>query len=103
MVADEGKIILQKSYGVSDIESHTQLKLSDRFYIGSLTKQFTNVLILQLQEDGLININSPVSLFSTGRIYSTAQDLVIWTQALNGNKLLSDKSKKILFQSIHND
>ncbi|MGB0431230.1 MAG: serine hydrolase [Bacteroidia bacterium] len=61
LVVDEGKIILNKTYGISDFENQTPLKLSDRFYIGSITKQFTSVLILQMQEDGLIDINAPIA------------------------------------------
>lgn len=236
LVADSGKIILHKAYGLSERETNTQLSINDRFYIGSLTKQFTAVLILQLQEDKLIDINNPISdyleefkgityanitvhqvlthtsglgsytshpdfdksipyskqemfefikhpllfesgtdwsysnsgyyllgeiaervsgkdygsllnekilnplemhntsfsyewikkrvangyvrtisgisnmpdyslasLFSTGGIYSTAGDLYTWAQALDSNKLLSDKSKKILYQPLKND
>lgn len=236
LVVDTGEIILHKSYGLSDLENQSPLKLTDRFYIGSLTKQFTSVLILQLQEDGLIDINKPISaylkefidetfdgitvyqllthtsglgsytshpefdksipyseremlefikhpllfepgtdwsysnsgyfllgkiaerltnkdygtllnekifeplnmnntsfnnkwlnervakgyrrtvegimpmptystisLFSTGGIYSTAHDLFIWTKALDGNKLLTEKSKETLFKPIRND
>jgi hypothetical protein len=236
LVADSGEIILHKSYGLSDLENQFPLKLTDRFYIGSITKQFTSVLILQLQEEGLLDINNPIStylnefkdsiyaqitlhhllthtsglgsytshpdfnksknyteekmfdliqhpllfktgtdwsysnsgyyllgiiaervtkkgygklldehifkplemnssafsidwvddniakgyvrsidgiqsmpiysqssLFSTGGIYSTAKDLFIWTQALDGSMLLTEKSKEILFQPILND
>lgn len=35
--------------------------------------------------------------FSAGSIYSTVEDLYLWDQALYGNKLLSDKSKKRMF------
>jgi 6-phosphogluconolactonase len=236
LISDGGKIILHKPYGLSDLHNQTPLELTDRFYIGSLTKQFTSVLILQLQEDELIHLDTPISeyleefsdstfanitihqllthtsglgnytshpdfnkskrysnkemfdlikepllfppgskwsysnsgyfllgkiaervtnrdygsllyekifeplemintsfsnewlnknvakgyvgtiegikpmpsyspasLFSTGGIYSTAQDLYIWTQALDGNKLLTEKSKEILLQPIQND
>ncbi len=61
LVADQGEIILHKSYGNSDISSVSQLELSDRFYISSLTKQFTSALIFLLQEDGLLSINDPIS------------------------------------------
>ncbi len=35
--------------------------------------------------------------YSAGSMYSTAEDLYIWDQALYGNKVLSDKSKKAMF------
>lgn len=61
LVADEGEIILHKSYGKSNLENQSPLKLSDRFYIGSLTKQFTSALIFLLQEEGLLSIEDPIS------------------------------------------
>ncbi len=39
----------------------------------------------------------PTTLFSTGGILSTVDDLLKWDQALYGNKLLSDRSRKIVF------
>ena len=61
LVADEGAVILHKSYGIADFKSQTPLERSDRFYIGSLTKQFTSALILLLQEQELINISDAIS------------------------------------------
>jgi len=63
LVADSGKIILHKSYGTSNRENELKLKLSDRFYIGSITKQFTSVLILQLQENGFLDIHFSVEKY----------------------------------------
>ena len=63
LVADEGEVILHKGYGVSDVETGSRLKLSDRFYIGSLTKQFTSALIFRLQEEGFLNIDQPISRY----------------------------------------
>ena len=63
LVADAGEVILHNSYGYSDLEDHSPLKLSDRFYIGSLTKQFTSALIFILQEDGLLHIEDPLSKY----------------------------------------
>lgn len=61
LVADEGEVILHKSYGNSNFDRTSPLKLSDRFYIGSLTKQFTSALIFVLQEEGFLSINDPLS------------------------------------------
>ncbi len=43
------------------------------------------------------------TLFSTGGIYSTAEDLFKWDQALYTNSILSDSSKTILFDPVLND
>ena len=201
LVTDEGEIILHKGYGVSDRKNNKHVTLGDRFYIGSITKQFTAVLILKLQDQNVLSIEDPISkylpefnpskdysekeminliktplvfesgikwnysnsgyyllgiisekvskksygelmeeniftplqmnntafdtlwlknniakgywrtingfspmpkyslhtLFASGGIYSTAEDLYKWDKALYGNQLLSDASKEILF------
>ena len=63
LVSDSGEVILHQAYGVADRADERPLSLTDRFYIGSLTKQFTAVLILQLYEDGLLGIHQPVSSY----------------------------------------
>lgn len=88
LVADEGEVILHKAYGFSDREAEVKLELSDRFYIGSLTKQFTAVLILQLQEQGFLDITSPLSAYIpefNNEIYGdiTIHQLLTHTSGLN--------------------
>jgi CubicO group peptidase (beta-lactamase class C family) len=63
LVADEGEIILHKSYGLANIDPIENLELSDRFYIGSLTKQFTSALTFILQQEGALNIHHPIRLY----------------------------------------
>jgi CubicO group peptidase (beta-lactamase class C family) len=60
LVNDGGEIILHKSYEVSNRQKNKPLVLNDRFYIGSVTKQFTAVLILQLQQQNLLNVTDPI-------------------------------------------
>jgi len=60
LVADEGKTILHKAYGYSDLGNQARLRLTDRFYIGSLSKQFTSALILILAEEGFFQLNDPI-------------------------------------------
>ena len=40
------------------------------------------------------------TLFASGGIYSTAEDLYKWDKALYGNQLLSKVSKEILFSPV---
>jgi len=61
LVADQGEVILHDAYGFSELDSRTPLQLTDRFCIGSMTKQFTSVLILQLQDSGLLDVHEPLS------------------------------------------
>ena len=43
LVAQKGKVIYQKAFGMSSLESGTPMKIDHVFKIASLTKQFTAV------------------------------------------------------------
>jgi len=77
LVTNNGKIILQKAYGLSEIDPETPLTINNQFYIGSLTKQFTAVLILQLHEEKILDIYSPISKYLDQFNDSIYQDITI--------------------------
>ena len=56
LIIQQGKILLQKSYGYKNF-AHMYLNDSNTiFQIGSVTKQFTATVILKLQEEGKLSI-----------------------------------------------
>ena len=61
IVMDSTSIIYKNTYGVIHPDSAKKIAPETRFYIGSLTKQFTAVLILQLVEENKIELHTPVS------------------------------------------
>ena len=63
LVAQQGKIIFQKSYGYSDIRTREPLKLNSVFQLGSVSKQFTATAILQLYEKGLLSLQDTIQRF----------------------------------------
>ena len=63
LVSKAGKIIYQKSFGKANIESDVNLSSEDIFQIGSMTKQFTAISILILEEKGKLNISDQVSKY----------------------------------------
>ncbi|MGB3300590.1 MAG: serine hydrolase domain-containing protein [Phormidesmis sp.] len=54
---------IARSYSQANREHEVPNKSQTKFRIGSLTKQFTAVSILQLQERGLLDIQSPISAY----------------------------------------
>ena len=50
LVAEKGKVIFKKGYGLANIEWNIPHKPDTKFRIGSITKQFTSMLIMQLVE-----------------------------------------------------
>jgi CubicO group peptidase (beta-lactamase class C family) len=64
MIAQGENIIVNKGYGMADIEKHIPIKPDDNFIIASNTKQFTCFALLMLQQRGLVNIDdSPQKFF----------------------------------------
>lgn len=61
LVADSVGIVFSKGYGYANLEWNISNDVSTKFRIGSVTKQFTAVLILQLVEAGKIDLNKTIS------------------------------------------
>lgn len=63
LVAQKGRVIFEKSYGYSDIRTKDSLKLNSVFQLGSVSKQFTAVAILQLYEKGRLDLKDSIQKF----------------------------------------
>lgn len=63
LVAQQGKILLQKGYGYKNAATHSLNDEKTIFQVGSITKQFTAVVILQLQEKNLLSLQDYVSKY----------------------------------------
>ena len=62
-VVQAGKIVLNKSYGVANVQDNIPVDNKTIFAINSCTKVFTSVAIMQLVEDGKIDLSAPVSKY----------------------------------------
>ena len=63
LVAAGDKVLLNKGYGHADLEWNIPNAPDVEFRLGSVTKQFTAILILLLQQDGKLKISDPVSRY----------------------------------------
>jgi len=61
LVAHRGNVILSNGYGMADRDMGIPNTAYTRFFIGSITKQFTAAAILQLMERGKLELDKPVS------------------------------------------
>lgn len=59
-VAKDGELFYEKTFGHRDREEQTPVNLDTVFGIGSITKSFTCLAIMQLQEEGKLSVNDPV-------------------------------------------
>ena len=61
LVADNGKVLYEKGFGMANMEWNIPNAPDTRFRLGSITKQFTATLILQLVEQGKIKLDGKLS------------------------------------------
>jgi len=60
LLSRDGKVLLSKGYGMANLEDETPNTPQTKFRLGSLTKQFTAVAVLKLQEQGKLIVQDPV-------------------------------------------
>jgi len=63
LVVRDGETVLSRGYGMADLEQQVPHSPQTRFRIGSVTKQFTAAAILQLQDQGLLDVQAPVATY----------------------------------------
>lgn len=63
LIAKGGKAIFKKSYGLANIADNKPNDENTTFRIGSISKCFTAIVILKLQEQSLLNIEDPLSKY----------------------------------------
>ena len=61
LVAENGKVIYKKGFGLANMEWNIPNTTETRFRLGSITKQFTAALILQLVEQGKIKLDGKIT------------------------------------------
>ncbi|MGH9663585.1 MAG: serine hydrolase [Bryobacteraceae bacterium] len=63
LVAKGGQMVFSKGYGMADREFDVPNSPDTKFRLGSLTKQFTAVAILQLQQHGKLSVDDHISKY----------------------------------------
>jgi len=63
LVARNGKIVLWKAYGMSDVQAGRALKRDDIFRIASQTKAITSTAVMMLWEEGKFQLDDPISRY----------------------------------------
>lgn len=60
-IVDNGKIVYAKGYGFEDVEHQIPANSKSMYRIGSITKSFTAISILQLQQEGKLSVNDELN------------------------------------------
>lgn len=63
LVAKQGEILISKGYGMANYELDVPNRPETKFHLGSVTKQFTSMAIMQLYDRGLLDVNDPLSKY----------------------------------------
>ena len=61
LVAEQGKVVYKKGIGMANMEWDIENTTDTKHRLGSITKQFTAMLILQLAADGKLDLQAPIT------------------------------------------
>lgn len=98
LVAKDGKAIYRKAIGKASLELDVDMIPENVFMLASITKQFTAVAILMLEEQGKLKLNDPVTKFIPE--YPTQGKTITVHQLLNhtsGIKSYTDNANFLQF------
>jgi D-alanyl-D-alanine carboxypeptidase len=62
-IFEDGVEVYQRSFGHADVDSDLKATADTKYRIGSISKLFTATIIMQLMEEGLIKLDTPLSDF----------------------------------------
>ena len=62
-ITDRDRVLRVATFGYSDVASGTPIQADTMFEIGSIGKSFTNIALMQLRDEGRLDLHSPVSRY----------------------------------------
>jgi CubicO group peptidase (beta-lactamase class C family) len=62
-LAKDGRVFCEKGFGYRDVENQLKVTSDTVFAIGSITKSFTCVALMQLQEKGKLSLHEPIKKY----------------------------------------
>ncbi len=62
-VSRNGKLVYSKGFGSANLETGTPVAPTSLFKVGSITKQFTAAILMQLMEEGKLSVDDPLAKF----------------------------------------
>lgn len=63
LVAQHGRIVLARGYGMANWQNSTPATVNTRFYLGSITKEFTALTTLILQAQGKLHVSDRICTY----------------------------------------
>jgi D-alanyl-D-alanine carboxypeptidase len=91
-IAESGRVTLSRSYGFANRAFRIPNTPRTRFRVASITKAFTSTLILQLVDDGLLDVQQPFGRYLPG-YHGPGADRITVHQLLNHTSGLANYDK----------
>lgn len=63
LILKEDKVLYDKGFGLADMDKGTKIDGNTFFNIASVSKQFSSVALLKLNEEGKLSLDDPISKF----------------------------------------
>lgn len=77
LVAEKGKVVFKKGYGLANREWDVPNAPDTKFRLGSITKQFTSMLVMQLVHEGKIKLDEPMLAYLPDYRADTGQKVTV--------------------------
>lgn len=95
LVAKKGEVLLEKGYGSANVELNVPMSSAMVFRIGSITKQFTAISVLQLVDKGQIALTDSIQKFVKNFHFKgetiTIENLLTHTSGIKGYEQIDAK------------
>lgn len=99
LVAKNGQVIYHKAFGMANLELNVPMQPEMVFRIGSITKQFTAIAILQLMEQGKLSLQDDITKFipdyPTQAYTITIEHLLTHTSGIKSYTGMTDYMKNV--------
>lgn len=103
LVAKSGKVIYKKGFGLANREWNIPNKPNTKFRLGSITKQFTSMLVLQLVVQGKIDLQGKLSNYLPYYRKDTGSEVTIHHLLTHSSGIPSYTSIPNFFEEISRD
>lgn len=108
LIAHEGRIVMEKGYGLADRAQRRANGPDTLFDVGSISKQFVATALLQLEERGLLSLEDPISKYldvPRARAQITLSQMLSHRSGLGypKNEELDDREPKSFFETFFKD
>ena len=96
LVMKEGKVIFEKGYGITDVNTKEKVTTETLFNTGSISKTFVSNTIISLAAEGKLSVNDSLSMYFPNFKNKTIANKVKIHYLLTHTSGLPDNRRKIL-------